>query len=81
MNLELQMPRPIGVPGAELAFLSAEHGALKLAPETPPVRIGQRVEFVPGYGDFTTVLHDRFYAFRGNKLEAIWPLMARGRLQ
>lgn len=81
MNLEMQMPQPIGLPGAELAYLSAEHGALTLAPDSPPVHIGQRLEFVPGYGDFTTVLHDRFYAFRGETLEAIWPLLARGRLQ
>jgi 3-hydroxy-D-aspartate aldolase len=52
-----------------------------LSPDASGLRIGERLELIPGYGDFTTVLHDRFHAFRGDRLEAIWPLTARGRLQ
>lgn len=81
MNLELQMPKPVNLPGAELMYLSAEHGALKLDASTPPVKIGDRIEFIPGYGDLTTVLHDQFFVFRGDRLEAVWPLVGRGRLQ
>ncbi len=61
--------------------LSAEHGALKLAPSAQDLRIGDRLEIIPGYSDLTCVLHDNFLAFRGDKLEAIWPLEGRGRLQ
>ncbi len=61
--------------------LSAEHGKLRLAPSAQHLQIGDRLELVPGYGDLTTVLHDRFYAFRGDRLEAVWPLEGRGRLQ
>lgn len=81
MNLELQMPRPINLPGVEVAALSAEHGILRLSDGAEDLKIGQRIELIPGYGDFTTVLHDQFHAFRQGRLESIWPLTARGRLQ
>jgi len=29
----------------------------------------------------TNVLHNEFCALRGGRLEAIWPLLGRGRLQ
>lgn len=61
--------------------LSAEHGALKLAPSAQDLRIGDRLEIIPGYSDLTCVLHDSFLAFRGDTLEAIWPLEGRGKLQ
>ena len=80
MNMELTMPRVVGRAGIEVMSLSAEHGVLRLAPAAQNLRIGERLEFVPSYGDFTTVLHSRFLAFRGERLEAIWPLEARGRL-
>ena len=38
---------------------------------------GDRVELVPGYADLTTFLHDRIYAFRQDRLEAVWELDAR----
>ena len=31
--------------------------------------------------DFTTVLHDNFYGFRADRLEVIWPILGRGKLQ
>ena len=38
------------------------------------LKIGDRVELIPGYGDLTTMLHDEMYGFRGGKLEVIWPI-------
>ncbi len=58
-----------------------KHGSLKLDASAQDVRIGDRLEVIPGYGDLTTVLHDSLYGFRGDHLEEIWPLEARGRLQ
>ena len=80
LNLELHMPEVRGRPGIRVRALSAEHGILELGPGED-LAIGERVELVPGYGDFTTVLHDRFFAVRGGRLEAVWPLEARGRLE
>ncbi|MBW3596984.1 MAG: DSD1 family PLP-dependent enzyme [Planctomycetes bacterium] len=81
LNPELHKPLVAGRDDITVEQLSAEHGKLRLAPSAEDVRIGDRLELVPGYGDLTTVLHDRFYAFRAGRLEAVWPLEARGRLQ
>lgn len=80
MNMELAMPRVVGRNDIEVMNLSAEHGLLQLQPTAQDLRIGAKLEFIPGYGDFTTVLHGRFLGFRDSKLEVIWPLEGRGRV-
>ncbi len=64
-----------------LERLSAEHGEFALSGRARELRIGDRVELIPGYSDMTNVMHNQFYAVRGGRLEAIWPLEARGRLE
>jgi D-serine deaminase-like pyridoxal phosphate-dependent protein len=81
MNREVHEPRIISHEGIEIVSLSAEHGTLKLAPSAQDLKIGDRLEVLPGYGDLTTVLHDHFYGFRDGRLEVIWPLEGRGKLQ
>lgn len=81
MNIEIH---PAIVPGRDdivVQSLSAEHGTLRLAPSAQHLAIGDRLEIIPGYSDLTCVLHDHLYGFRRNKLEVIWPLEARGKLQ
>ena len=77
MNQELHVPEFAGRDDLEIKYLSAEHGFVAVK-EGPGPAIGERLEILPGYCDFTTVLHDHFYCFRGERLEAIWPLEARG---
>lgn len=81
INGEIHMPAVADRPGVTVQRLSAEHGALHISPEADPVNIGDRLHLIPGYADLTTVLHDCFYCHRQGRLEAIWPLQARGRLQ
>ena len=73
-------PILIGRPGAELEYLSAEHGNLTLAPEAQGLAIGDRLEWIPGYSDTTTFLHNHFIGLRGNRVAALIPLVGRGRL-
>ena len=79
MNQELHVPQIQGRDDLRIKSLSAEHGVLEIT-SGPGPRIGDKIRIIPGYGDFTTVLHDRFYCLRNGRLEAIWPLTARGRL-
>ena len=44
----------------QLVYLSAEHGNLALEPEAQGLRIGDRVEWILGYSDTTTFLHNHF---------------------
>ena len=80
MNLELHLPLVRDRDGIEVKSLSAEHGVLQLAPAAQNLQIGERLELIPGYGDFTTVLHNHFYVLKAGRLVDIWPLTARGRL-
>jgi hypothetical protein len=40
-----------------------------------------KVEFVVGYPDTTTTLHDEVYATRNGKVEVVWPILGRGKLR
>jgi D-serine deaminase-like pyridoxal phosphate-dependent protein len=81
LNKEVHMPLVSGRDDIRVASLSAEHGTLELDPGAQDLKIGQRLELIPGYADLTTILHDDYYCFRGGRLEAVWPIAARGKLQ
>ncbi|MDX1947189.1 MAG: DSD1 family PLP-dependent enzyme [Pirellulaceae bacterium] len=81
MNIELTPPLVLGRDDIQVQSLSAEHGTLKLAPSAQSLKIGDRLELIPGYGDLTTVLHNHFHACRGGELVDIWPLTGRGRVE
>lgn len=80
MHPDFAMPVVVSHEDAQAVRLSAEHCELKLGPKSQDLKIGQKVELVIGYGDFSTVLHDNFYGFRKDRLEVIWPILGRGKL-
>lgn len=80
MNIEVHTPLVLGRDDVRVVRLSAEHGQLELAESAQDLRIGDRLELIPGYADLTTVLHNEFYCFRDGRLVDIWPLAARGKL-
>lgn len=77
---DTQPPFVVGRDDMRVARLSAEHGELQLDPSAQSLRIGDRIELVPGYADLTTVLHNQYYCFRGGKLVDVWSIEARGKL-
>ena len=81
IDTSLHVPLVYGRDDIEVTALSAEHGMLTLNPSAQHLKIGDRLEIIPGYSDMTCVLHDHFLGFRGDRLEVIWPLEGRGRLQ
>lgn len=81
LNPDVAMPLVFGHEDATVKRLSAEHCELTLGPKSQNLKIGDKVELVVGYGDFTTVLHDEFHGFRGERLEVVWPILGRGKLQ
>ncbi len=62
--------------------LSEEHGRLRSegGPCTD-LSAGDLLEFIPGHGCTTVNLHDHLYAMRAEKLEAVWPVAARGKVR
>jgi D-serine deaminase-like pyridoxal phosphate-dependent protein len=77
---EAGQPIIVGHPGIELEYLSAEHGVWRREAASPDVRIGDRLEILPDYHDTTTFRHDAFVGLRGEVVEAVIPIVARGKL-
>ena len=73
-------PKPLGIGSFSKMGFSAEHTTIELdAPAAKPA-IGDKLEFIVGYGDTTVHLHDVLYGVRGDIVEAEWPIVARGKL-
>ena len=81
MSGDSALPEALGLPQVLSLGLSAEHGKLELAAPSATPRLGDQLEFIPGCVDTTVVLHDELYGIRKGMVEAVWPLLARGRLQ
>ena len=64
-------------PDCPVIALSAEHATVSLDAKTN-LQIGEKVHIVPGYSDFTFVLHDRVLGIRGGRVEAVWELLEPG---
>jgi D-serine deaminase-like pyridoxal phosphate-dependent protein len=62
----------------QVTGVSDEHGKLQLGPQAARLRIGDRVLLIPGHCDPTINLHDWYVAVRGGRVEALWPISARG---
>ncbi len=78
MTYEFGWPELVGVENTRLAFLSEEHGHLLVEGEAPGLKVGDKVELYPSHICTTVNLHDRLYACRGDRVEAVWPIDARG---
>jgi D-serine deaminase-like pyridoxal phosphate-dependent protein len=56
--------------------LTEEHG---VGSAQRAVRVGERIGFVPAHVCTTVNLSDELFAVRGGRVEAVWPVAARGR--
>jgi 3-hydroxy-D-aspartate aldolase len=65
-------------PQATYERASDEHGRLAVAGATNRLRLGDKVKLVPGHCDPTVNLYDWYVAVRGDRVEALWPITARG---
>jgi 3-hydroxy-D-aspartate aldolase len=74
------VPSVKGIDGATFAFAGDEHGKLSV-PEGTRVMAGDKLELVPSHCDTTVNLYDRYVCIRKGKVEALWPVAARGRTQ
>ena len=76
-SVDSGMPLVAGVSGARYTRSSDEHGVIELdGPQT--LSLGQKIRLIPGHCDPTVNLHDWFVRFRGERVEAVWPITARG---
>ncbi|MCC7046816.1 MAG: DSD1 family PLP-dependent enzyme [Alphaproteobacteria bacterium] len=81
MSGDAAMPAPAGLPPVESVKLSAEHTRIDLQAPSGTPRVGDKIELVVGYSDTTVHLHEEIVAVRGGRIEAVWPIAARGKLK
>jgi 3-hydroxy-D-aspartate aldolase len=74
------MPTLKAIDGASFTFAGDEHGKLSV-PERTRLRAGDKLELIPSHCDTTVNLYDRYVCLRNGKVEAIWPVAARGKTQ
>lgn len=72
-------PEPVERPGIQYGFAGDEHGRLAITDPSRAPRLGERIEFFPPHCDPTINLYDRIYAMRGDEVESVWEVAARGR--
>ncbi len=58
-----------------------EHGILRVADASRPVRVGDRLRCVTPHCDPTVNLYDVYYPVRDGRVEELWPISARGKSQ
>jgi len=74
------MGRVKDIAGATLEAIHSEHGLMKL--EAPcDLRIGAKVEFLPGYAEGTINLYDQAYVLQNDRVVDVWAVSGRGKSQ
>lgn len=80
-SVDSGMPLVAGHPQASVLKASDEHGVVSFAPEdAAEFTLGNKVRLVPGHCDPTVNLYDWLVCYRGNNVEDVWRISARGAL-
>ncbi len=81
LSHEFGMPEGATLP-LRCVGLSEEHGHVLVDKDADlGLGVGDRIEILPSHGDTTINLHEHYYALRGDEVEAVWPIAARGRFR
>ncbi len=67
--------------GLTYGWAGDEHGRLDMRHAAAPLKVGDRVSFQPPHCDPTVNLYDEIHAVRGDAVEAVWAIAARGKSQ
>src|SRR5258707_1075645 len=77
LAMDSGMPTFADLRDVEYTAASDEHGSLKLGETNRPLVIGDKIRLIPGHCDPTVNLYDWYVGYRGDRVEALWPI-ARG---
>jgi 3-hydroxy-D-aspartate aldolase len=78
-SVDSGMPRVADARGVEFIKASDEHGVLQLN-GAAGYAVGDKLKLIPGHCDPTVNLYDHYVCIRNDRVEAIWPITARGAL-
>ncbi len=77
----LPMGRIEEYPDAAIYRMNEEHGYVDISRCRRKPEVGERVTVIPNHACPVSNLFDVIYGVRGDQVEAIWPILARGKLQ
>lgn len=78
LSVDAGMPWVAGMPDVEYVRAADEHGRLTLHDPSRSLPLGTKVRLIPGHCDPTVNLYDWYVCYRNDRVEAIWPITARG---
>jgi len=80
LGTDMALPHPQDLTGIRSVHFAAEHAIIELESPNSHLKVGDKLEWIVGYGGTTVVLHDEIYAVREGVIEAVWPIAGRGKL-
>jgi len=78
---EVSFGHLVEAPGARFHKMNEEHGFVDLTEAGREFRIGERVHMIPNHICVAVNLHEKVYGVRGENVEHVWNVEARGKLQ
>lgn len=78
LGVDAGFPLVREMPEVEYVRASDEHGKLRLHDPEATLRVGDKLWLIPGHCDPTINLYDWYVCVRGGRVEALWPITARG---
>ena len=82
LSMDSGFAQPQDLPGWSYEPAGDEHGILtRAAGVETNLQVGDRVALIPSHIDTTVNLHDTYHVLRDGRLEAQWPILARGKVQ
>ena len=67
-------------PAAEIERFSEEHGHINVSQSARRYTVGERLMVIPNHVCSTVNLHDEIYGVRGEQVETVWKVAARGKV-
>jgi D-serine deaminase-like pyridoxal phosphate-dependent protein len=80
LSFDSGVPLVAGHPDVAYHRPSDEHGMLDMTKSGARFRLGEKVRLIPGHCDPTVNLYDWIVAYRGERVEEVWRVDARGAL-
>ena len=77
-TIEKGMPWVHGMPDVECLKVADEHSILRINGSNQRFKLGHKLKLIPPHCDPAVNLHDWYVGFRENRVEALWPITARG---
>ncbi len=78
LTVDAGMPWVTGMQDVEYIRAADEHGKLTLHDPSRVLPLGTKLSLIPGHCDPTVNLYDWYVCYRKDRVEALWPITARG---